>query len=438
MPTVNSNVKLITSNQAPTTSNLAKGEMAFGQVGGVNSIYGNTGNGIIKIEFTASGEPIIYFANEEALNTFVEGDDVPTSGWYAAIADTIYEQYGEWVAYKITFEDIDGTTTGVYKPTFTQIGASSNGNAFYNLVPNESGIFTNTSVVSSKFNQTIDTINMGNYAHTRYFLYSTDGYINNLFRTYLCYKQKGGNQYRVELNSDDFILEDVGVGYKASIDYNMDNYTGNPGTDAEDNQYFTIWQSRSSDSSPFDPLYLVLKEIRSEGKPWIDWDEILALDSGEEPEPVESYVQFDLGSPTPLGDYINSVSFSNRKQVGEYPLGGAWSITDISGDEYNINLEAGANSGPLKITVDAYINFFGMPDNNPPEMDVSYIAGVETKTNTIQGVYDSGSKRIKWQGSFTIDNIENQTLGCWASIKRYYENDSPTLKGTIKFEAIDG
>ena len=87
MPTVNSNVKLITSNQAPTTSNLAKGEMAFGQVAGINSIYGNTGNGIIKIEFTASGEPIIYFANEEALNTFVGGDSVPASGWYAAIAD---------------------------------------------------------------------------------------------------------------------------------------------------------------------------------------------------------------------------------------------------------------------------------------------------------------------------------------------------------------
>ena len=92
MPTVNSNVKLITSNQAPTTSNLAKGEMAFGQVGGVNSIYGNTGNGIIKIEFTSGSEPIIYFANEEALNTFVEGDDVPASGWYAAIAEDSGEE----------------------------------------------------------------------------------------------------------------------------------------------------------------------------------------------------------------------------------------------------------------------------------------------------------------------------------------------------------
>lgn len=92
MPTVNSNVKLITSNQAPTTSNLAKGEMAFGQVDGVNSIYGNTGNDIIKIEFTSGGEPIIYFANEEALNSFVEGDDVPASGWYAAIAEDSGEE----------------------------------------------------------------------------------------------------------------------------------------------------------------------------------------------------------------------------------------------------------------------------------------------------------------------------------------------------------
>lgn len=99
MPTVNSNVKLITSNQAPTTSNLAKGEMAFGQVGGVNSIYGNTGNGIIKIEFTSGGEPIIYFANEEALNSFVEGDDVPASGWYAAIAEDSEEELGPTTPY---------------------------------------------------------------------------------------------------------------------------------------------------------------------------------------------------------------------------------------------------------------------------------------------------------------------------------------------------
>lgn len=445
MPIVNSNVKLITSNQAPTTSNLAKGEMAFGQVAGINSIYGNTGNGIIKIEFTASGEPIIYFANENALNDFIEGSDVPAAGWYAAVADSIYEQYGEWVAYKITFEDIDGTTTGVYKPTFTQIGASSNGNAFYNLVPNESGIFTDTSVVSSMFNQTIDTINMGNYAHTRYFLYSTDGYINNLFRTFLCYKQKGGNQYRVELNSDDFILEDVGVGSKASIDYNMDNYTGNPGTASEDNQYFTIWQSRSSDSSPFDPLYLVIKEITSDGEPWINWNEYISTEP--EPEPTESYVQFDLGSPTLLGNYINSVSFSNRQQVGDYPLGGTWWITPVSGDEYNISLGTGLQAGSLRITVDAYIDFFGTPDYNPPEMDVNIVNGTTTKTNTIAGVYDSSSRQMKWQGNFTIDNNGNQNtkavnpewyLECWVSIMRYYENDFPTLKGTIKFEAIDG
>lgn len=445
MPTVNSNVKLITSNQAPTTSNLAKGEMAFGQVAGINSIYGNTGNGIIKIEFTASGEPIIYFANEDSLTTFVDGDDVPASGWYAAIADSIYEQYGEWVAYKITFEDIEASAR-VYKPTFTQIGASSNGNAFYNLVPNESGIFTDGDVFYW-FDGIIDTINMGNYAHTRYFLYSTNGYSDSRYGldVRLSYKQKSGNEYNVDLYQEDFVLEDVGgPALKASIDYNMDNYTGNPGTAPEDNQYFTIWQACMSDSAPFDPLYLVIKEISSDGEPWINWNEIIALDSGDEPEPTESYVQFDLGSPTPLGNYINSVSFSNRQQVGNYPLGGTWSITSVSGDEYNINLGTGANSGPLKITVDAHIDFFGMPDNNPPEMDINIVNGTETKTNTITGVYDSSARQMKWQGSFTIDSTGNQatraeqTLGCWASIMRYYENDFPTLQGTIKFEAIDG
>lgn len=458
MPTVNSNVKLITSNQAPTTSNLAKGEMAFGQVAGINSIYGNTGNGIIKIEFTASGEPIIYFANEEALNTFVEGDDVPTSGWYAAIADSIYEQYREWVAYKITFEDIDGTTTGVYKPTFTQIGASSNGNAFYNLVPNESGIFTNTSVVSSMFNQTIDTINMGNYAHTRYFLYSTNGYINDLFRTYLCYKQKGGNQYRVELNSDDFILEDVGVGYKASIDYNMDNYTGNPGTDSEDNQYFTIWQSRSSDSSPFDPLYLVIKEIISDGEPWINWNEIIALDSGDEPAPTTTYAQVSLSAM--LSNGINSVKLSDYKETGT--LASPQEI--VLADDYTLRMDGIANRN-TKFTIDASIPFFGYPDYSFPSLQVKiYPSGygqpgvVESDTEEVveprvqfghniwivNPVYEQGSKIVRWQGQIeknlsellgaTTRDSYGKPLDLYIEVMQYQEGDTPTLSGTLKIE----
>ena len=140
MPTVNSNVKLITSNQAPTTSNLAKGEMAFGQVGGVNSIYGNTGNGIIKIEFTASGEPIIYFANEEALNTFVGGDSVPASGWYAAIADDLFRfnlkevdgylipEMSDKTEINIVTDRLSGWDGMDYKPWYITIIARNLGN----------------------------------------------------------------------------------------------------------------------------------------------------------------------------------------------------------------------------------------------------------------------------------------------------------------------
>lgn len=416
MSTVNSNVKLITSNQAPTTSNLAKGEMAFGQVGGVNSIYGNTGNGIIKIEFTASGEPIIYFVNEEALNTFVEGEDVPESGWYAAIADSIYEQYGEWVAFKL-----DDLTTALSTQTFkmAKIAGSSNGDNFYNLVND----------VDFGADGTGSEIQFGNYAHSRYFIYldySADSTAN--WVTHFNFEHK--SNYSVNIRD----MDEIGDNHSGHLEVTMDNYTSNPQVAEEDNKNMHITASGFSSTNLSG--YLVVKEILSDGKPWINWDEILSLDSGEEPEPTESYVQFDLGSPTPLGNYINSVSFNNRKQVGEYPLGGAWSITAVSGDEYNLNLEAGASSGPLKVTVDAYIEFFGMPDNNPPKMDVSYIAGVETKTNTIEGVYDSGSRKMKWQGSFTINDTGN--LGLWASIMRYYENDNPTLRGTIKFEAIDG
>lgn len=256
MPTVNSNVKLITSNQAPTTSNLAKGEMAFGQVGGVNSIYGNTGNDIIKIEFTSGGEPIIYFANEEALNAFVEGDDVPALGWYAAIAE----------------------------------------------------------------------------------------------------------------------------------------------------------------------------------------------DSGEEPEPTESYVQFDLSTELPLGNYINSVSFSNRQQVGDYPLGGGWYIDLATGGSNNINISAGASahSQRLRISVDAWIGKFSALGYAIPDMNVN-ISYIGTTIHTISGVYDQARKRISWNGSFEVtDTGETPAIArdvltnLWVAIMRYYDTDSPTLQGTIKFEAIDG
>lgn len=93
MANVNSNLKLITTNTVPTTTNLPKGNLAFGQVNGENKIYGNIGNQVV--EFTANGEPIIYFADENELNTFLASDNVPTGGWYAAVAEQIYNSNPE-------------------------------------------------------------------------------------------------------------------------------------------------------------------------------------------------------------------------------------------------------------------------------------------------------------------------------------------------------
>ena len=379
MPTVNSNVKLITSNQAPTTSNLAKGEMAFGQVAGINSIYGNTGNGIIKIEFTASGEPIIYFVNEEALNSFVEGDDVPASGWYAAIADDLY---------RFNLKELNG-----------------------DLVP-----------------EWVDSIESGD---------RTNGWSDVTHKgwwlTVIAHDTYG---YGTQTTGTMILGEDFNCQGKA---------TAIDGTDLVVIKSSCPTLTDSSINSGSGGYMIVTLPV-ADGYEFVSG---YATSSYEpyEPEPTESYVQFDLGSPTPLGNYINSVSFSNRQQVGNYPLGGAWWITPVSGDEYNISLGTGLPAGSLRITVDAYIDFFGMPDHNPPEMDINIVNGPATKTNTIAGVYDSSARQIKWQGNFTIDNNGNQStravspewyLGCWASIMRYYENDFPTLKGTIKFEAIDG
>lgn len=426
MPTVNSNVKLITSNQAPTTSNLAKGEMAFGQVAGINSIYGNTGNGIIKIEFTASGEPIIYFADENALNDFIEGSDVPVAGWYAAVADSIYEQYGEWVAFKLS-PMITSTVGGTFD--MSKISGSSNSDSFYGLL-NE--VDHGPDGVGSE-------IQFGNYAHSRYFLYldcSEDSATN--WTAAFHFENKAS--YSVSIKT----MDKIGDNRPGHLEVTMDNYTANPQVAVDDNKNLYLTASSAGGSYTVSG-YLVIKEILSDGEPWINWSEYISTEP--EPEPTESYVQFNLGSPTPLGNYINSISFSNRQQVGDYPLGGTWWITPVSGDEYNISLGTGLLAGSLKITVDAYIDFFGMPDHNPPEMDINIVNGGTTKTNTIAGVYDSSARQIKWQGNFTIDNNGNQStravvpewyLECWASIMRYYENDFPTLKGTIKFEAIDG
>lgn len=99
---VKSNVKLIKSGNVPTTGNLSKGQLAFGKVGGANSLYGNDGSGIIKIEMSADGVPIIYFMDEYYMNDYMKSGDAPAGEWYAAVSD-----YQEIVAET----DFDKTTS---------------------------------------------------------------------------------------------------------------------------------------------------------------------------------------------------------------------------------------------------------------------------------------------------------------------------------------
>lgn len=378
MPTVNSNVKLITSNQAPTTSNLAKGEMAFGQVGGVNSIYGNTGNGIIKIEFTSGSEPIIYFANEEALNSFVEGDGVPASGWYAAIADDLY---------RFNLKELNG-----------------------DLVP-----------------EWVDSIESGD---------RTNGWSDVTHKgwwlTVIAHDTYG---HGTQTTSTMILGEDFNCQGKA---------TAIDGTD------LVVIKSRCptlTDSSINSGSggYMIVTLPVADGYEFVSG---YATNSYEpyEPEPTESYVQFDLSTELPLGNYINSVSFSNRQQVGDYPLGGGWYIDLATGGSNNIDISAGApaHSQRLRISVDAWIGKFSALGYAIPDMNVN-ITYTGTTIHTISGVYDQARKRISWNGSFEVtDTGETPAIArdvltnLWVAIMRYYDTDSPTLQGTIKFEAIDG
>lgn len=100
MANINSNVKLITSNAVPTTTNLSKGELAFGQVNGKNRLYGNIGDRVV--EFTADGEPIIYFETEDDLNEFLKTPDVPATGWWAFVADKFPDGLSQFELYVAT------------------------------------------------------------------------------------------------------------------------------------------------------------------------------------------------------------------------------------------------------------------------------------------------------------------------------------------------
>lgn len=95
-----SNVKLASSGDVPTVSTLPKGYLAFGNFGGENEIYGNVGSEVVKL----AGNPkkILYFASQSELDTFLTGSDVPVGEWYAAVAEKVYPQAGEWATFNFT------------------------------------------------------------------------------------------------------------------------------------------------------------------------------------------------------------------------------------------------------------------------------------------------------------------------------------------------
>lgn len=266
-----SNVKLASSGNVPTTANLPKGYLAFGNFGGENEVYGNVNDEVVKL--VGNPKKVLYFTSQSELDTFLEGSDVPVGEWYAAVADTVYEQYGEWVAYKI--KCITSAAELVEK-TFTMdlVSGTSNSAAFYKTEPFSDG----------------DAVSFGNYAHTRYFLYLTyqtapDNFYP--FYVYMNFRQVNDNQYYVEaLSPATFAgeapkssLENVSSVTVDYLDGDMQNYTSSGGVAPEDNNRLYLTTSPMSRLGLINGGYLVMKEILSDGEPWIEWEEIKAMEA---------------------------------------------------------------------------------------------------------------------------------------------------------------
>lgn len=100
MVNVTSNVKLSSSGNIPTTGTLQKGYMAFGSFGGENKLYGNVGSEVVDL--IGDAKTVLYFASQSELDEFLQGTDVPVGEWYAAVAEKIYKQYGEWATFNFT------------------------------------------------------------------------------------------------------------------------------------------------------------------------------------------------------------------------------------------------------------------------------------------------------------------------------------------------
>lgn len=272
MVNVTSNVKLSSSGSVPTTGTLQKGYMAFGNFGGENKLYGNVGSDVVDL--IGDAKTVLYFQNQSELDTFLQGSDVPVGEWYASIAEKTYEQYGEWAAYKVNAAVSE--SEGSVERTFNMdlISGTGNSAAFYGSEPFSDG----------------DAIMFGNYAHTRYFLYlNYDNEPNDFYPyyVYMNFKQVGGNQYYVEALSPannageapKSSLENVSSITVDHLDGNMQNYTCSGGVAPEDNNRLFLTLSPMSGQDASVSGYLVMKEILSDGEPWINWEEIKAMEA---------------------------------------------------------------------------------------------------------------------------------------------------------------
>lgn len=260
MVNVTSNVKLSSSGNVPTTGTLQKGYLSFGNFGGKNKLYGNVGSEVADL--IGDAKTVLYFQNQSELDTFLQGTDVPVGEWYAAVADTVYEQYREWVAYKINLLDLSLSSRAA---ELSLIGNGINGLSFYNY---QDDVDFGTGLVGTQ-------IQFGNYAHTRYFINLNYRYSTSQWAGLMNFKQDPtASEYSVDFRD----MENIDIMTDTHMEANMQNYTANPQVAPEDNTSMYLSFSSAAGGNSV-AGYLVMKEILSDGEPWIDWEEIKAMEA---------------------------------------------------------------------------------------------------------------------------------------------------------------
>lgn len=146
---INGKVVKITSGQAPTTANLAPGELAYGMVNGASHVYGNIGDRIV--EFTVSGEPILSFNNQEELEEFLTSGQVPAEGWFASVAE---EEFDSYIVIKLTPQAVStyapGMGAGIVHFTNELISYSPNYQEYFSFpTDDEHGCYVTTARTTS-------------------------------------------------------------------------------------------------------------------------------------------------------------------------------------------------------------------------------------------------------------------------------------------------